>query len=96
MLGTIMFAVSTDDWGRTVSVPEADAAYYYSYLPSVILDGDLDLTNQYAVTKNWYHLGETANGHASNVFGVGPAVFQSPAFIVGHGLALLRALESES
>ena len=90
-----MFAVSTDDWGRTVSVPEADAAYYYSYLPSVILDGDLDLTNQYAVTKNWYHLGETANGHASNVFGVGPAVFQSPAFIVGHGLALLSGARTD-
>lgn len=88
VLGTCFFAVSTDDRGRDVSEPVADGAYYYAYLPSVLLDRDFDFTNQYEVTKNRYSLKHTANGMMSNVFGIGPAVFQSPAFIVGHGLAL--------
>jgi len=29
-------------------LPDQTARYYYSYLPSLILDHDLDFTNQYA------------------------------------------------
>lgn len=86
---TVAFAAGRDDWGRTLREPAADAAYYYAYLPSLVLDGDLDLANQYQVTGNWYRLGATPLGRPGNVFGIGPAVFALPAFVAGHGLAVV-------
>jgi hypothetical protein len=86
---TVAFAVGRDDWNRTVREPTADAAYYYAYLPSLVLDRDLDLANQYRVTQNWYRLGPTPLGRAGNVFGIGPAMFALPAFVAGHGLAIV-------
>jgi len=88
-LASAAFAAGKDDWGRSLREPTADAAYYYAYLPSLVLDGDLDLANQYQVTGNWYRLGTTPIGRPGNVFGIGPAVFALPAFVVGHGLARL-------
>jgi hypothetical protein len=85
---TVAFAGGKDDWGRGLREPTADAAYYYAYLPSLVLDGDLDFANQYRVTQNWYRLGPTPIGRPGNVFGIGPAVFALPAFVVGHGVAI--------
>ena len=73
----------------------ADAAYYYAYLPSLVLDGDLDFADQYRVTQNWYRFGPTPLGRAGNVFGIGPAVFELPAFVVGHALARLSGARSD-
>jgi hypothetical protein len=87
-VASVAFAAGKDDWGRPLREPTADAAYYYAYLPSLVLDGDLDFTNQYRVTQNWYRLGPTPLGRPGNVFGIGPALFALPAFVVGHGLAL--------
>ncbi len=84
---TVAFAVGEDGWGRSLREPSADAAYYYVYLPSLVLDGDLDFTDEYRVTQNWYRLGPGPTGRPSNVFGIGPAVFQLPAFVAGHALA---------
>jgi hypothetical protein len=92
---TVAFAAGTDDWGRSVREPTADAAYYYAYLPSLVLDGDLDFANQYRVTGNWYRLGPTPLGRPGNVFGIGPAVFALPAFVVGHGLALVTGARGD-
>jgi hypothetical protein len=92
---TVAFAAGKDDWGRSLREPTADAAYYYAYLPSLVLDGDLDFTNQYQVTQNWYRLGPTPLGRQGNVFGIGPAVFALPGFIVGHGLARLTGARSD-
>jgi hypothetical protein len=89
VVATVAFAAGRDDWGRTLREPTADAAYYYAYLPSLVLDGDLDLTDQYRVTGNWYRLGATPLGRPGNVFGIGPAVFALPAFAAGHGLAVV-------
>src|ERR1051325_2634256 len=92
---TIAFAAGKDDWGRGLREPTADAAYYYAYLPSLVLDGDLDFANQYRVTQNWYRLGPTPIGRPGNVFGIGPAVFALPAFVVGHGLARLTGARAD-
>ena len=86
---TVAFALGKDDWGRSLREPTADAAYYYAYLPSLVLDRDLDFENQYRVTQNWYRLGPTPLGRPGNVFGIGPAVFALPVFVAGHGLARL-------
>src|ERR1044071_8094987 len=85
---TVALVWGKDDWKRGLREPTADAAYYYAYLPSLVLDGDLDFANQYNVTQNWYRLGPTPLGRPGNVFGIGPAVFSLPAFVVGHGLAI--------
>lgn len=88
LVGLRALATGTDDWNRPVDEPSADGAYYYVYLPSLFLDNDLDFENQYAVTKNWYRLDKTPIGRAGNVFGIGPAIFQAPAFLLGHGIAI--------
>ncbi len=79
-----------DGWKRPVYTPEADSAYYYVYLPSLFLDGDLDFANQYQVTRNWYRLRPTALDRPGNVFGIGPAIYQAPAFLVGHAIAIAK------
>jgi hypothetical protein len=81
--GSIWFFLSNDREGPTARLA-ADAPYYYVYLPSLLLDGDLDFDNQYRTTRNWYRFGDTSIGRASNVFGIGPALFMAPLFAVGH------------
>jgi len=76
-------------------VPRGDAAYYYAYLPSVVLDRDLELDDEYEVTGNWYGLGRTPVGRAANVFGIGPALFELPGFLVGHAVARLTSASRE-
>ena len=82
-----------DDRGKTARL-SADAWYYHAYLPSLALDRDLDLTPQYAITGNWYRLGDTELGRPSNVFGIGPAVLSAPFFLVGHGYARVTGHEA--
>jgi hypothetical protein len=86
---TLWFALGTDSRQCSTVEPVADAAYYYAYLPSLMLDRDLDFTNQYEVTGNWYFLKRTPTGKPGNVFGIGPALFELPAFAIGHGLAIV-------
>ncbi len=86
---TIALLLGEDSWKRPVTEPNADASYYYVYLPSLMLDGDLDFTNQYAVTKNYYRWGKTPVGRPANPFGIGPALVQLPMFALGHGIAAI-------
>ena len=93
VLGTIVMALSRDGHDTPVADLHADASYYYVYLPS-LLHGDLDFTDEYRETKNWYQLGTTPTGRPSNVFGIGPAVFDAPLFVVGHAAAWISGSES--
>lgn len=87
VLCTLALAFGRDEDGEPLALPHGDAMYYYVYLPSLWLDGDVDLANQYAVSGDpWQHR-TTPVGRAGNVFGVGPAVFSSPLFLLGHGIA---------
>lgn len=69
-----------------------DGWYYYYYVRSAVLDGDLDLDNEYREFGNWYGFGVTPTGRRHNVFGIGPALFWAPGFIVGHVIAMFPAL----
>jgi hypothetical protein len=68
-----------------------DGWYYYYYLRSAVLDGDLDLDNDYRDFGNWYGFGVTRTGRRHNPFGVGPALFWAPGFLVGHAIATIAA-----
>ncbi|MBV8759137.1 MAG: hypothetical protein JO257_17745 [Deltaproteobacteria bacterium] len=87
VLGTIVMALSRDGNHAPVADLHADAPYYYIYLPS-LMHGDLDFSDEYKETKNWYHL-------KTNVFGIGPAVFDAPLFVVMHGAALVTGSRSD-
>ncbi len=77
-----------------------DAVFYYVYERSLILDHDLDFTNDYAGFDRAHKAGDdktvggstTDIGRPLNQESIGPAIFGAPFFIVAHGLALaLRA-----
>lgn len=76
-----------------------DGIYYYVYLRSVVLDGDLDFTNDYTLYQRFNNedlgkkrqmleLHKTPFGKPANYFSVGPAVLWSPVFIPTHLIAL--------
>jgi hypothetical protein len=94
VFGTAVMALSRDDHGAPVADLHADAPYYYVYLPS-LLHGDLDFSDEYRETKNWYHLGTTPIGRPANVFGIGPAVFDAPLFLVGHVAAWIAGSRTD-
>jgi hypothetical protein len=71
----------------------SDARYYYVYLPSAVIDRDLDFSNQIANTwGNEFELellgDRTATGLVANKYPIGMALTLFPAFVSGHGLAL--------
>ena len=68
-----------------------DGVGYYAYLPSVVLDRDLDFANQYsALLPPGHHLltARTPTGLSFNYWPVGPAILWLPFFLLAHGLAL--------
>jgi hypothetical protein len=91
---SVWFFTGRGGHGKTAQLA-ADAWYYHAYLPSLFLDGDLDFTNEYQVTRNWYRFGKAPTGRPSNVFGIGPAVFEAPVFLAGHAVARAAAERSD-
>lgn len=78
-----------------------DAVFYYVYERSLILDGDLDFTNDYAGFDRAHKAGDdktvggstTDIGRPLNQESIGPAILGAPFFVVAHGMALaLRAV----
>jgi hypothetical protein len=94
VVGSVLFASSwslftgEDGSGRPVARPYADAPYYYAWAPTLFLDRDVDFTNQYRETKNWYRFGSTPQKKPSNVFGAGPGILSAPAFLPAHAVAV--------
>jgi hypothetical protein len=86
----------------TVPLPRADGQlvgsdgiFYYAYLPTLLLDGDLDFTNQIAQLLPLRPIAETphtSTGLIPVAQSVGPAVLWTPFFLVGHLLTLLLRL----
>lgn len=72
----------------------ADGFYYYSYAVSLVLDGDLDFSNQYRFSKGVENPKEReaivpTTGRPANIVGIGAALLWLPGFLVGHGLFAL-------
>ena len=66
-----------------------DGRGYYVWLPTVILDGDLDISNQ--IREHWgvdFHPrfldDKTEKGYVRNEYPIGEALTISPAFLAAH------------
>jgi hypothetical protein len=73
-----------------------DGLFYYVYLRSAVLDGNLDFTDEYqefnrAITDPGKLINttlRTPTGLALNQFSVGPALLAAPLFLLAHALSL--------
>jgi hypothetical protein len=72
----------------------SDDRYYYAYLPSVVIDGDLDFSNQ--ILEHWgtdfrpeLLENRTETGLVRNKYPIGLPLTLLPGFLVGHVLALI-------
>lgn len=77
----------------------SDGVYYYVYLPSLLLDGDLDFTDEYVYffayapdKAPWLLSRLTPRGLPPNQWPIGPAIFWAPFFLLAHLLAHLLNL----
>ena len=74
--------------GLSQPLVQGDARAYFAYLPSLVLDGDLDLRNQFDVLRpegdTVYPFGEGFNGYAANPFPIGPALLLMPGYLLGY------------
>ncbi|MBN1568493.1 MAG: hypothetical protein JXA73_11660 [Acidobacteria bacterium] len=69
----------------------SDGSYYYAYLPTLLLDHDLDFANQYAKLFLNYgrHTKEPSESRPQlNKYAIGPAILWTPFFLIGHLLAI--------
>lgn len=66
---------------------QGDAASYFAYLPSIVLDGDLDLRNQFETLR--VERGDPqrpfggTDTRAANPFPIGPALLWLPGYLIG-------------
>jgi hypothetical protein len=79
--------------GQRFDLVVSDGRFYYAYLPSVVIDGDLDLTNQ--ISEHWgtdfrpeLLENRTETGLVWNMYPIGLALTLLPGFLLGHVLAL--------
>jgi hypothetical protein len=81
----------------TPRIAESDAVQYFSYLPSVLLDGDLDFTDEYtafyeedpegrAGFKETFLDRSTSTGLKLNFGPIGSAVLWSPFYLAAHAV----------
>jgi hypothetical protein len=79
----------------TPRIAESDAVEYFSYLPSILMDGDLDFEDEYTVFyredpegragfKETFLDRESATGRKLNFAPVGTAVLWSPFYLATH------------
>lgn len=93
-LSLFILAIAAVSCKRQLDLVVSDARYYYVYLASVVVDGDLDFRNQMeqfwdtdaAPELDWPR---TATGLVPNKYPVGVALTLAPSFLVAHALAHL-------
>jgi hypothetical protein len=88
-VGVVVYFSMQNADGHRGGLAELDGYYYYVYLRSAQMDGDLELGNEYRQWGNPFKFGRTATGYHRNIFGIGPALLWTPFFLITHLLALL-------
>lgn len=69
----------------------SDGGYYYAYMRSLLLDGDLDVANDVVLYNARVPSESTARLRESYEFSIGPGLLWSPFFLAGHGIARIAA-----
>jgi|GEM_PF-714228 hypothetical protein len=87
IIGSVAYFNLHDQEQQVGGIAHLDGYYYYIYLRSLQMDGDIDFKNEYEKWGNPFEFGETATGKARNIFGVGPALLWSPFFLLSIALA---------
>ena len=91
------FTVFPRGHGRIV---EGDTIQYYAYLRSLVIDGDVDFTNDYQLlypptddgSANVWLTSRTARGRPTNLMSIGPALLWAPSFLATYlALVVLRS-----
>ncbi len=81
--------------GHSGSLVQGDARGYFAYLPSLVLDGDIRLNNQFETLhpegKAHYPYGEGPHGRAANPFSIAPALLWLPGYLLGLGVERIMA-----
>ena len=73
-----------------------DTVAYYAWLRSAVIDGDLDVGDEFAHYGYGGERGKTVTGLTYNEYAVGSGVLWSPFFLAAHGLShVARALGAE-
>jgi hypothetical protein len=77
---------------RAFGFDVSDGRFYYAYLPSLVLDGDLDFSNQ--IREHWETSFDpellsrrTERGLVQNRYPIGMALSAAPGFLAGHAVA---------
>ena len=89
VIGTTCYFSINNYNNQIGGVAELDGYYYYIYLRSMQVDGDLDFANEYEKWGNQFGFGKSQTGRHRNIFGVGPALLWLPFFLVTHLLAII-------
>ena len=66
-----------------------DTVAYYSWLRSAVIDGNLQMNDEFTHYGYGAERGMTPTGHTYNEWAVGSAILWSPFFLAAHGLSLL-------
>jgi hypothetical protein len=66
-----------------------DTVAYYSWLRSTVIDGNLNVGNEFAHYGYGEERGTTATGYTDSEWAVGSAILWSPFFLIAHGVSLL-------
>lgn len=66
-----------------------DTVAYYSWLRTVVIDGNLDVGDEFAHYGYGAERRRTITGYTYNEWAVGSAVLWSPFFLIAHGFSLL-------
>jgi hypothetical protein len=97
LLAVLVYAASVAALPRRYGhIVVGDGVHYYVYLRSLVHDGDLDFTNDYAVFNQAITDPEkqinidlrTPTGLALNMFAIGPALASLPLYLVAHVISL--------
>src|SRR5262245_23351697 len=83
-------------------IADGDTIQYYAYLRSLVIDRDLDFTNDYELlytreagpaADNVWLTSRTPRGRPPNLMSIGPALLWSPFFLVAYvAVATLRSV----
>jgi hypothetical protein len=66
-----------------------DTVAYYSWLRTAVIDGDLDVGNEFEHFGYGSERQRTSTGHTYNEWAVGSAILWAPLYLIAHGLSLI-------